>query len=174
MTICYNHVHPQRGAPHLGTGITLVIDASVDRHNRKACSVSIGSEASHEACQVRLTCKLSQVPCDTELVRRRGLRRVSQRVIQHSQTSRRYYERAEDRDRITGSKCCRRFLQFEVAIGKRRGVEHQFRRLSEGTWRTKVRCWCDRLHVIVQNSGQRIANRANDGLVRFRVAKDLV
>jgi hypothetical protein len=64
--------------------MTLVIDASVDRHNREVCSSSIASKASQEACQVRLACELFRVPCDTELVRRRGLRRVRQRIIQHS------------------------------------------------------------------------------------------
>ena len=174
VTIYYNHKHPQRGAPHLRTGITLVIDASVDRHHRKICSRSIASKESQEACQVRLACELFQVSCDAEHVRRCGLRRVCQRIIQHSQACRRYYRRAVGRDRITGGKCCRHFLQLEVTIGKSRGVKHQFRRLSEGTWRTEVCCWCDCLHVLVQDSGQRIANRADDGLVRLCVAKDLV
>ena len=57
----------------------------------------------------------------------------------------------------------------------RRAVRHQFRGLPAGcAWRTEVCRRYDGLHVQVQGSRERIAKRANDGLVRFCMAVKLV
>lgn len=45
---------------HLRSAMILVIDAPVDSHKleRSCVRVSVGTEASHEYCQVRMACKL--------------------------------------------------------------------------------------------------------------------
>lgn len=43
---------------HLRSAMILVIDAPVDKLERSCLRVSVGTEASHEYCQVRMACKL--------------------------------------------------------------------------------------------------------------------
>ena len=78
VSLCDNishHIHPHvKHWTHLHTGLILVIQASVDLHNRELCRKSVDAEESQEHCQVRMACKLIQVPSNAERVQQRRLR----------------------------------------------------------------------------------------------------
>jgi hypothetical protein len=63
---------------------------------------------------------------------------------------------------------------MQIAVGKRRAIRGKPRSLPESAWRAEIRRRCDGLHVIVQDGGQRVSDRAKDGFVRLRVAVELV
>jgi hypothetical protein len=161
---------------YLRCGMILVIDTSVDSHDREGSllRVSIRTKASHERCQIRLACKLLQVAHNPELVFPRRSRLIFFRAIQLAQYRRRHHVRRLGRGRGAGDRRCRHMEWLRGTFEKGRTVRRQPQILPESARRAEVCRRRNSLYVFMQGSGEGVANRANNDLVCLNVAIELI